>query len=79
MIYNIWFIGMIITFLILKVGFINNIGIYVEWKINNTDLSKLGGFIVCLIASIFWPITWVITIIISLIITIIDLFYDSNS
>lgn len=68
MIYNIWFIGMILTFLILKVGFID---VHVEWKINDIDLSKLGGFIVCLIASIFWPITWVITI--------IDLFYDSNS
>ena len=79
MIYNIWFIGMIITFLLLKVGFINNIGIHVEWKINDIDLSKLGGFIVSLIASIFWPITWVITITIALIITIIDLFYDSNS
>lgn len=71
MIYNIWFIGMILTFLILKVCYINNIGIHVEWKINNADLSKLGGFIVCLIASIFWPIIWIVTI--------INLFYDSNS
>lgn len=71
MMYNIWFIGMIITFLILKICFINNIGIHVEWKINDTDLSKLGGFIVCLIASIFWPIIWIVTI--------INLFYDSNS
>ena len=68
MIYNIWFVGMILTFLILKVGFI---GVHVEWKINDADLSKLGEFIVCLIASIFWPITWVVII--------IDLFYDSNS
>ena len=71
MIYNIWFISMILTFLILKICFINNIGVHVEWKINDTDLSKLGGFIVCLIASIFWPIIWIVTI--------INLFYDSNS
>ena len=68
MMYNIWFIGMILTFLTLKVGFI---GVHVERKINGADLSKLGEFIVCLIASIFWPITWVVII--------IDLFYDSNS
>lgn len=71
MIYNIWLIGMILTFSILIIGFANNIGVHVEWKINDTDFSKLGGFIVCLIASIFWPITWIAII--------IDLFYDSNS